>query len=103
VDVVAALSAIDWMPDFPAEERRMTVFARCIASFAQTVEVNHTNPEYPDPADLGWVNPLEWLVGEVAASCIRFPAPIIWRRLYEAKFQPLDGRTADQLSSNVKG
>jgi hypothetical protein len=97
-DVMEALSSLDWMPKYPPEMKHITLISRCIATFCQTVEVNHTHPEYPDdPEWLGWVNPLTWLVDQIASTHYSFPPPIIWRKAYERKFISLDGRTAEEL------
>ena len=97
IDVMEAMLSLNYMAKFPDNEKTLKFISGILAQFIQTVEVNHVG--CPDPKfDLGWVNPLHLLMQEVAATCTRFPPPIVMRKMYEALgFTPLDGKTASEL------
>src|SRR5579872_3027039 len=86
--VVTALETLTWMKGFPSGEnlpQQIKVIATAIAKFCQTVELNYRDEEdlSGTTLDLGWVNPLNWLVEEVASTFEWFPSPIRWRMVYE--------------------
>ncbi len=94
-DVMKAIRVLRGVPRYPEDKDVVEFTARMLAQFIQTVEVNHTNPEFPRPdLDLGWVNPLSWIVEQVAQTCFSFPPPIKWRTIYETRFTPLDRKEA---------
>ena len=96
-DVLSILPQLKYMPRYPDDDKTLLFISGVLARFIQTVEVNHVG--CPDPKfDLGWVNPLNLLMQEVAATCTRFPPPIVMRKMYEALgFTPLDGKTSSAL------
>lgn len=99
-DVAESLVDLSWMYGFPAEEKSLKVIANAIAKFCETIEVNHTDSLDPSPHDLGWVVPIKWLVEEIASRYSRFPAPIVWRKIYCTRFVPLDRREYGDISGS---
>jgi hypothetical protein len=107
-EVLAEIKNLGWMPKFPQGDKQVTLVARCIAMFCETVEVNHVfhHDEFTEPEqlekdkamELGWVRPIDWLVEQVASTYFSFPAPIVWRTIYQTRFTPLDGRRASDLT-----
>jgi hypothetical protein len=102
-DVLRAIARLKWMRGYPTESDAIAVIAGAIAAFCETCDVNHKNERFPDPTlDLGWVNPLVWVVGQVAATFEFFPPPIRWRMIYEQRFETLDGKSSRDLLSAVE-
>jgi hypothetical protein len=103
IDILEKITVLSFLPKYPPNERDLKFMCRMLAMFIQTVEVNHTDPEDPQPTDLGWVNPLDWVIEQVAATFSSyFPAPIAWRRIYETRFTPLDGKSASDFEAVVE-
>jgi len=101
-DIMAAVQRLRYMPKFPTEPDQLQFLCGIWARFVQTVEVYDwsDDPELQRPDwDLGWVNPLDWLIGKIAETCEFFPPPIKVRRLYGDHFRPLDGKYAEELTA----
>ena len=104
VDVAEALSALNWMPNYPKEEKQFAFFCRALAKFVQTADRRHwsdEDPEWNEKYALGWVNPLAWVVEQVGDACEFFPPPVKWRAIYCTHFPPLDHKRPADLDSIV--
>lgn len=102
-DVMEAVAVLEYMPKYPSDPKQFHFICRLLATFIQTVDVNHANPEDPnDPLTLGWVNPLAWVVDQVGQTCFAFPPPIRWRMIYNERFHPLDGREPAAMQSIIE-
>jgi hypothetical protein len=103
VDILEKITVLSYLPKYPPEEKQLKFICRRLAAFVQTVDVNHSCPADPRPTDMGWVNPLDWLLDQVADTFSSyFPAPIAMRKIYEQYFTPLDGKTSSELESVIE-
>lgn len=101
-DVAEAISSLNWMPNYPKEEKAFAFFCMTLASFIQTVDRCHWDFKDPDPEwnekyAMGWTNPLKWVVEQVGSTCEFFPPPIKWREIYCSHFPPLDKKRPADL------
>jgi hypothetical protein len=92
-----ALSGLAWMPGFPSGTRQRAIVAGAVAAFADD------RPQLSEQPGAASIVPLDWLITEIASSCVFFPKPIEMRRIYELQFSPLDGRSSSDLLSALEG
>ena len=111
MDVLEAISALSWMPNYPKEQKHLDLIVECIACFCDTGEINYTDFDPDDPTQTkpgpmawGWQKPLDWTVKQVAKTCYSFPPPIRWRQIYceGTPFWPVDGKTANNLLAVIE-
>lgn len=92
-----ALAQLGWMPGYDkvAENPKgLKLFESAVRTFADDRDCTHEILG-------GKVNPLDWMLNQIATTCTFFPKPIEMRKIYVKYFPPLDGMEPRELEERI--
>jgi hypothetical protein len=96
------LSLVAYLPGFPATESALKTLARSFLRIIGDQPVHRwevDNGVFQESTPYTAQETADWLIGQITDTCVRFPAAITMRLMYEKHgWRPGDGRSASELT-----